>query len=197
MQSRQEESDSRSIQVGSAFSELLRQHRQQVYNMAFDLTGDQAEAEDLVQDVFIKVFNALASFRGDAKPSTWLYRITVNAFIDRSRTKAFAASRQSEDFRDDRSYQSYDLPEHGASNPESQTASGQIQQHISLALATLSPQQRAVFVMRHYQHLALKEIGQNLGISEGTVKSLLFRAIRKLQHALSFYRKELGLEEKQ
>ena len=73
--------------------------------------------------------------------------------------------------------------------------SATIQRHIEQALQVLSPRERAVFVLRHYQQLKLREIASVLEVSEGTVKSVLFRALRRLRKALSFYRPELGLKE--
>ncbi len=70
-----------------------------------------------------------------------------------------------------------------------------IQEHIERALTALSPQERSVFVLRHYHHLQLKEIAETLKIAEGSVKSYLFRAIKRLQRELEYYRPDLGLEE--
>ena len=80
-------------------------------------------------------------------------------------------------------------------NPERSANSRMIQHHIELALSKLAKKERSVFVLRHYQDLPLKEIAALLNIAEGTVKSLLFRAIRRLQNELSFYRGDLGMED--
>lgn len=82
-----------------------------------------------------------------------------------------------------------------ASNPETGATAHHIQDHINNALQTLAPQQRSVFIMRHYHDLPLKEIAGIMGLSIGTVKSQLFRAVQRMQKELSFYRAELGLED--
>lgn len=85
--------------------------------------------------------------------------------------------------------------EHASNDPESSAEGKVMQRHIDHALRKLTPRERSVFVMRHYSDLSLKEIASILKISEGTVKSMLFRALKRLQQELSFYRADLGLEE--
>ena len=80
-------------------------------------------------------------------------------------------------------------------NPERAAASSRIGEHVEAALQSLSEQERTVFVMRHYHDMKLKEISDSLAVAEGTVKSLLFRSLRKLRDQLDFYRDELGLED--
>jgi RNA polymerase sigma-70 factor, ECF subfamily len=85
---------------------------------------------------------------------------------------------------------------HPAPSPETSAEAGVMQQHIERALESLSPQERSVFVLRHYNDLPLKEIAATLEIAEGTVKAYLFRAIKRLQKELKFYGPEFGLEER-
>ena len=80
-------------------------------------------------------------------------------------------------------------------NPERAAVSGRIGEHVNTALERLTEQERSVFVLRHYHDMQLKEISKTLKVAEGTVKSLLFRSIRKLRDHLSFYREDLGLED--
>ena len=80
-------------------------------------------------------------------------------------------------------------------NPERSTESKMIQANINKALDVLAPKERSVFVLRHYKDMSLKDIAEALSVAEGTVKSLLFRAIRRMRNELSFYRDDLGLEE--
>ena len=179
----------------AAFRELVERHMKRIYYLSYDLTGNHEDAEDLSQEVFVKVFHSLKQFRAEAKFSSWLHRITVNTFIDKKR-KFYPVTEYFEDAQnetDSRSNQPMD--ENSSNNPEKKAEASLMKEHIEIALQKLPTQQRAVFVLRHYHQLALKEIAQILKISEGSVKSSLFRAIRRLQKALHFYRYDLGLEE--
>lgn len=185
------------IQTGdqAAFRELVEQHKQNVYYLALDLTGNHYDAEDVSQEVFIKAYRGMGTFRSGAKLNTWLYRITMNTFIDKKRKKSLNVITLPATEEDDE-FNPIDLAgDEVTGNPEREMAAGRIDEHIQQALTSLSDQERVVFVMRHYEQMALKEISTTLDIAEGTVKSLLFRSIRKLRQRLSFYRDELGLED--
>jgi RNA polymerase sigma-70 factor (ECF subfamily) len=178
-----------------AFEQIVELNKKKIFYLAFDLTGSREDAQDLSQDVFIKAFRSLKKFKGDASLSSWLYRITLNAFLDRTRKLSF---------RKEREYQPLEVvnetaagspfeeneifpARHTAHGPENYAESRQIQMHIQAALEHLTPRERAVFVMRHYREMSGKKVGELLGISEGTVKSLLFRAVKKLQPLLKDY----------
>jgi len=177
-----------------AFRKIMDQYKQTVYRIAYDMTGNRHDAEDVCQEVFLKAYRSLHQFRGTAKLSTWLYRITVNACYDHRSRKSFSAMKP----RDDLEQQGEQTPMfHDDSHQPDQSAEARImQEHIEQALEKLSPRERSIFVLRHYNDLPLKEIAGILKISEGTVKSLLFRALKRLQKELAFYRSELGLEER-
>lgn len=185
------------IQSGNlgAFRELVEANKRTIYFLALDLTGQHHDAEDLSQEVFIKAFQSIRNFRRDAKIMSWLYRITVNAFIDKKRKKSW----QILQFQLDREKDKQNCPDptdNGIfSDPERTTESLLIQKNINRALNKLSPKERTAFVLRHYQQQSIKEIVDLMNISEGSVKSLIFRAIKKLQKALSFYKADLGLED--
>lgn len=173
-----------------AFRELVERYKKKIYYLSLDLTGNHHDAEDLSQEVFIKAYRSLKNFRGDAKFNSWLYRITVNTCISQRRKKSVAAMTLQEDFDSDNSPQFFNQGE-SSRNPERSAEAVLMQQHIDHALQQLTPRERSVFVLRHYNDLPLKEIAQVLKISEGTVKSMLFRAIQRLQKELAFYRKEI------
>jgi RNA polymerase sigma-70 factor, ECF subfamily len=159
----------------AAFQELVEKYKQKVFYMALDMTGNHHDAEDLSQEVFMKVFTAIKDFRGEAKLSSWLYRIAMNTCIDKTRRKHLKLV----DI-DDRVYEQA-TP---GKNPEQLLQDRATQDQIEQALQKLPPRQRSIFVMRHYNELMLKEIAEALGISEGTVKAQLFRAIQRLQKEL-------------
>jgi RNA polymerase sigma-70 factor (ECF subfamily) len=187
----------RRIQNGdsAAFQELVEGYKQQVYYTAYDLSGNHHDAEDLSQEVFIKAYRGISRFRSDAGIGSWLHRITMNAYIDSRRKKAhkMVTLVNKKDEND------FDPLEAAADettiSPETAAVSLKISEHVDNALEYLTEQERMVFVMRHYYDMPLKEISRSLKVAEGTVKSLLFRAIRKLRERLSFYKEELGLED--
>ena len=176
------------------FDRIVQLHQRKIYFLALDLTGNHHDAEDLAQEVFFKAYKGLKRFRGEAGLSTWLHRITVNTNIDRQRKRSEAVMKRQRSW-DDEENPLPPLPDLNPDrNPEKSAEAGTIQRHIDQALNCLSPRQRTIFVLRHYQDLKLREIASVLSISEGTVKTTLFRAIRRLQQKLAVYRPELGLE---
>ena len=171
----------------AAFHELVNLHKKKIYYLAYDITGNHHEAEDISQEVFIKMFRSLKTFRRDAKMSSWLYQITVNTSIDSLRKSSKKPKKTIDEF-DQINIQESILPSGThAFDPAQSTESSQIQNHISEALQKISPKERTVFVMRHYNDLKLSEIAEILNVTIGTVKSLLFRAIKKLRKELSSY----------
>lgn len=177
-----------------AFQEIIEDNKKKIFYLAYDLTGSQQDAEDLSQEVFIKAFRALHRFKGEASISTWLYRITLNTFLDQKRKKSFEGEKKRRSFDEHLTSNPMFTMSSDTGNPENYAESRQMQMHIEQALGQLSPRERTVFVMRHYQGKSGKAMGELLGISEGTVKSLLSRAIKKLQKILDFYRDTQGME---
>jgi RNA polymerase sigma-70 factor (ECF subfamily) len=176
-----------------AFRELVERSKRIVYRLAYDMTGNRHDAEDLSQDVFVKAYRSLPGFRGDAKWNTWLHRITVNTCLDHRKSSA----PQSMEFNDDTEHNTPgDMLQHRHETilPDRAAQSTMIQQHIQQALDCLTPRQRSVFVLRHYHDLPMKQIAETLEVAEGTVKTLLFRAVQRLREELSFYKKDLGME---
>ncbi|MFM7774501.1 MAG: RNA polymerase sigma factor [Candidatus Kapaibacterium sp.] len=167
------------------FNDIVRTFTKRVYMLAKDLTQDHDAAEDLTQEVFIRVYRSMDSFRGDSKLSTWLYRVTMNAFINTTRTRQYEVSKTSAEFDDET--RNADGLGYDVADPERVLSQKVIDEHIQEALKKLSPSQRTVFILRHYHDLPLKEIAEQLGNTEGTVKVLLFRAIQNLQKHLRFY----------
>lgn len=169
----------------TVIDDIVRTYKREVYHLALQLCRDHDDAEDLVQEVFIRAWKSLDSFRGESRLSTWLHRITVNLFINTTRSKSYQARKEQEAFNEE-----YITTggRGGEYSPERLYESAQISEHIERALGKLSPAQRTAFVLRHYHDLSIKEIAEQMGNTEGTVKVLLFRAVRNLQKHLSFYR---------
>ena len=179
-----------------AFGQLVDQTKGRTYQLAYDLTGNRHDAEDVMQDAYIRAFRGLDRFRREAKLTTWLHRITVNTFMDHKRAKKDKHVEYDEEMENATNPAGPTLlPNPGnPASPDSRAEAEMIQQNIEQALTGLSPQERSVFVLRHYQDLPLKEIASVMDIAEGTVKAHLFRAIRRLQKALHFYKTDFGLK---
>ena len=178
----------------TAFQEFVDRYKKKIYYIAYDITGDHDDAEDVSQEVFIKVFRSLKTFRRNAKISSWLYQISVNTSIDLLRKKSSKPEKSMDDI--ERADIQENLPGSSthAQNPEQRAEDFIIQNHISEALQKVSPKERSVFVMRHYNELKIREIAEILKVSQGTVKALFYRATRKLRKELSFYLGNPGLE---
>ena len=178
----------------SAFQALVERHKKKIYFLAYDVVGNHHDAEDISQEVFIKMFRSLKTFRRDAKMSSWLYQITVNTSIDHLRRKSSKPHKSMDDLDKTNFQEKLAGSKNAAIDPEQSAEAVIMQNRVSQALQKVSPRERSVFVMRHYNELKTREIAEILNVSQGTVKALLFRAIRKLRKELSFYFGNPGLE---
>jgi len=164
-----------------AFRELVDRFKKKVYYLALDMAGNPIDAEDISQEVFLKVYRSFGTFRKGAKLGSWLYRITYNASIDHLRRKGSAPEAMADEIIEASAGSDAGLPRRGPADPAEGLESHQLQDRIARALDKVSPQEKAVFVLRHYEDLQLKDIAESLGLSIGSVKSYLFRAVRKLR----------------
>ena len=173
---------------GLAFHALVERHRAMVYRLAYQFAGNHHDAEDIAQDVFIKVYRSLERFRQDAQLTSWLYRIVMNACIDHKRRQSPAGWAP---FTEDAELKMAQTPEEGP-GPEDQAYGGQIGDVLEAEIARLPPGQRLVFTMRHHEGLKLSEIANALGLAEGTVKRQLHAAVHRLRAALTSVRVTTG-----
>ena len=158
-----------------AFRVLVERHSRVVFRLAYRMTGNQQDAEDTVQETFLRAYRQLSRFDGRSAFGTWLYRIASNCAIDllRSRKK--------------READGVDLLERHAArepSPERLSASGQVAQMLGSAMDQLTDTERVAFVMRHYEGLPMEEIGRALGVQPNAAKHSVFRAVQKLRRAL-------------
>lgn len=165
----------------AAFEEIVEAHQGRIVTLCRYMLGDATEAEDAAQDVFIKAFKGLKSFRPDAAFSTWLYRIAVNTCIDRRRKPFFRWLF----IEDDAGGAGAGGVPSEAPSPERLVASRQVSQQIQQALQRLSPKLRAAIVLKEIEGLAYEQIAATLEISLGTVKSRISRARDELQRTLT------------
>ncbi len=168
-----------------AFEDLVYRYDRKVLAIAASYTGNNLDdAKDVYQEVFLRVFKALPKFRFDSRFSTWLYRIVVNVCLtQQSRRKRREVD--SLDFVEDE--ESKSLLEKQASDERSsdeKAYDGEVARHVAMAMKTLSPQQRLVFTLRHYEGYKLREIAAMMNCAEGTVKKYLFTATVRLRDSL-------------
>lgn len=159
----------------AAFDELVRRHQDSVYRMAMRRTRSERDAEDIAQEVFLNVYRRLGSFRGGARFSTWLYRITFNTCVDwarRAHRSRILDSPATDDCADSR----IDIAE-GLFEAEERRA-------VSAAVASLSERYRKVIELYYYEELSYSDIGAILGIAEKGVETRLYRARRALRRRL-------------
>jgi RNA polymerase sigma-70 factor, ECF subfamily len=172
----------------SAFHALVERHRAMVYRVAFQFAGKHHDAEDITQDVFIKVYRSLHRFRYDARLTSWLYRIAMNACIDHRRRQAPAGWAP---FTEDAELRMLNTPDEGP-GPEDAAYGLQLGEVLQAEIARLPAGQRLVFTMRHHEGLKLCEIAEALGLAEGTVKRQLHAAVHRLRAALLASRVTVG-----
>jgi RNA polymerase sigma-70 factor (ECF subfamily) len=165
----------------SAFQALVERHRSMVYRVAYQFAGNHHDAEDIAQEVFIKVYRSLERFRHEAQLSSWLYRIVMNACIDHRRRHLPAGAAP---FGEEAEHKMLNAPEE-TPGPEQRAYAGELGAVLESAIADLPKGQRIVFVMRHHEGLKLCEIAEALGLAEGTVKRQLHAAVHRLRQALS------------
>lgn len=185
----------REAQAGDhlAFETLVRRYDRDVLRLALHLVRQPDEARDIYQEAFLKAYKNLHRFRFECSFYTWLYRIVTNVCLDHLRRRNSRPEDQPPDFTvlgspDSREF-STDFFDRQAgqspqANPEQSLMGKQIGQRIAAALAELSPRERMVFELRHYEGLRLRAISEMLGTTEETVKNSLFRATRKLRSRL-------------
>lgn len=165
----------------TAFQMLVEKHRSMVYRVAYQFAGNHHDAEDIAQEVFIKVYRSLERFRQDAQLSSWMYRIVMNACIDHRRRHSPAGAAP---FGEEAEYKMLNTPEENP-GPEDRAYAGELGQVLETEISRLPKGQRIVFVMRHHQGLKLSEIANALGLAEGTVKRQLHAAVHRLRQVLS------------
>ena len=158
-----------------AFGELVEQYRDNVYRLAYRMCGNAYDADEAAQEAFVAAWRALPNFRGDAKFSTWLYRLTTNAAIDvmrREKRHQTVGDGEMIEVADD------------ADSPQETVERTEQQEAVQKALATLSEEYREVLLLRYMEELDYAEIAEVLQLPSGTVKSRINRAKAALKAAL-------------
>ena len=168
-----------------AFNDLVRLYEKQVYNFAYRLTSNYDDANDIAQEAFLRAFNAIGSFRGDASFSTWLFRITTNVFLDdRKKARAHPHTSLDEYMELDESSVARQV-EDTAPGPQQLTEEAERTKLLGQAITSLPDYQRAMVVLYHSQQKSYEEIAEMMDLPIGTVKSRLNRARLALKEKLA------------
>lgn len=156
-----------------AFHQLFEQYQHLVYNLCYRMSGNREEAEDTTQDVFIKIYHAIEKFRGEAKLSSWIYRITINTCLKRERRKRLEnwisldfLFQEAEKFQ----------PVSREKTPHQQVEISEREQIVHQAIQKLPARQKTALVLHRYENLSYEEISGVMEISLSAVESLLHRA---------------------
>jgi RNA polymerase sigma-70 factor, ECF subfamily len=173
----------------AAFEELVRQYDKAALRLALRVTGSEHDAQDVCQEAFLGAYQNLQSFRFECSFYTWLYRIVMNRCLDylrrrRNPHETVVVSKASRDSGEGEVLGRL-ADRRSASNPETKLAAREIRTRITRALEKLTPCERAVFELKHYQHLKLRAVAVALNTSEGNARHALFRARQKLRVALA------------
>jgi RNA polymerase sigma-70 factor, ECF subfamily len=169
----------------AAFDALVRRYDRDVLRLILRVVHSQEQASDLYQEAFLRIYRNLHRFRLESSFYTWIYRIVTNVCLDHLRRRRSRPEDQAPAIEADTSRTQlmdfFDNRPDPQVNPEQRLLGREIGEHIDAALEQLSPRERMIFEMRHYQGLKLRAIGEALGTSEETVKNSLFRATKKLR----------------
>jgi len=173
---------------GEAFEQLVCQYDRAVLRVAIHLTGSTEDGQDIYQEAFLRAYIKLPMFRFECSFYTWIYRIVSNLCLDHLRKKRLHFLYSTTVLYPDGEEHdlSHQVPDdRPIASPERNLSQGILREHILRALGALSPRERMVFELKHYEGLQLKTVAEILNTTEGTAKNTLFRATRKLRAQLS------------
>lgn len=169
------------------FRVWVEQHSHQLFRLAFRLTGNETDAEDVVQESLLRAYRRLDRFEGRAELGTWIYRIAANVAYDLLRLRqqrGWPASGPAADADGMGEDPVNALPDPGP-DPLRQLAAAEVRARIARGLDQLTPRERLAFVLRHFEGLPIVEISRVLGSRSGTTKNSIFRAVRKIRKELA------------
>ena len=165
-----------------AFRALVERHSRGVFRLAHRMTGNPSDAEDVVQETFLKAYRQLSRFESRANFGTWVHRIAVNCSIDLIRARPHREA--GHDSSDLEQFGAAEAAEAGRPSPERLMLSTEVQERISSAMTALSQMERAAFVLRHFEGQSIEEISRALGLKTNATKHSIFRAVKKMRQAL-------------
>jgi RNA polymerase sigma-70 factor, ECF subfamily len=168
-----------------AFRVLVERHSRSLFRLAFRMTGNQQDAEDVVQESFLRAYKQLAKFDERASFGTWLYRIASNCSLDlvRSRKRRSERLAAPPELGNEAEDPMVSLPS-TAPTPERLALSSEVRERVAEAMRELSPTERTAFVLRHFEGMCMEEVSRVLECQPGAAKHSVFRAVQKLRRAL-------------
>jgi RNA polymerase sigma-70 factor (ECF subfamily) len=165
-----------------AFRLLVEQHSRAIFRLAFRMTGNEEDAEDVVQETFLRAYRQLDKYEARSSFSTWLYRIASNYSLDLIRSRKRHEEKRERGSVEDRDIlQSIAVDSPG---PDRLLYGSQVKDRVNAALNELSAQERTAFVLRHFEGQSIQEIGEALGTGTNATKHSIFRAVQKLRKSL-------------
>ena len=165
-----------------AFRVLVERHSVKLFQLAFRMTGNEQDAEDVVQETFLRAYKQLERFEARAGFGTWLHRIAANCSLDLLR-KRKRHDEPVEPVERDWMEPASTLPSH-APPPDDQVFQLEVQQKVEAVMEQLTPMERTAFVLRHFEGRSIEEIGSALGAGPSATKQSIFRAVQKMRRAL-------------
>ena len=167
-----------------AFRLLVERHTRSIYSVAYRMTGNESDAEEILQETFLRAYKSLRNFELRSSFSTWLYRIAVNRSLDflkaKKMTDAYQISEQPGSEENEREIQ-VAAPNPG---PERLLLSAEARQRLARAITLLSPAERVAFTMRHMEGRSIEEISKTLNVRASAAKNSIFRAVQKIREQL-------------
>jgi RNA polymerase sigma-70 factor (ECF subfamily) len=173
-----------------AFGLLVDRHSRAIFRLAFRITANEQDAEDIVQETFLRAFKQLPKFESQCAFGTWLYRICTNCALDHIRARKTRREQGPATLNgcgrngDESMLHWLDRVAAPEPSPERLTQSSQIAKFLEPAMASLSETERAAFILRHYEGCDIDEIAAALGVRAGAAKHSVFRAVQKLRRAM-------------
>ena len=166
-----------------AFRELVERHSRRIFRLAYRMTGNEEDAEDVVQETFLRAYRSLSRFAGNAEFGTWLHRIAANCSVDLMRRRA----PRGPSLEDAEMERPSSFVESGAAfgGPESDLFASDARRRVAASLQALSPMERVAFVLRHFEGKPIAEIARALDVRVGAAKNCVFRAVSKLRRELA------------
>jgi RNA polymerase sigma-70 factor (ECF subfamily) len=161
-----------------AFRVLVDRHSRSIFRLAHRMTGRPEDAEDVVQETFVRAYRQLGRFESRSNFATWLYRIGFNCAIDYMRGRPHREAAEAPDTLERLS------PKTSGPSVDDLVFAGEVGTRVQAALMDLSPQERAAFLMRHYQGCSIEEICEALNLKTNAAKHSIFRAVKKMRVAL-------------
>ena len=178
-----------------AYRVLVERHSRYVYRLAYRMTGNPHDAEEVVQEAFLRAYQKLRQFAGNANFGTWVYRIAANYAIDRLRQKKNDEARRQTPAKPAEGAPEVDplsQVKDEAPNPERLAGSAQMAEKMKQALEALTPAERTAIVMRHWDGCGIEEIATVLKSNSSAAKNTVFRAVQKLRIALQPFAESRG-----